>query len=165
MCRLSLASAMAVLSTLASTAFAADPCSLLSQKDAAALLGQPVAHVTPAGPQRDEDSSGQLTYCTYRAAASAVIVSVVEFPSGTEARKQLTKNLVQERMDAEDAKVSEEPGLGERSFYGVSTKGAMYVFLKKSKVVGIAIGGDKPRKSAASKEALRGAAQTVASKI
>ena len=163
--RLSFASVLALLSTLASTTFAADACSLLSQKDAAALLGQPVAQVTPAGPQRDEDSGGQLIYCTYRAAASAVIVSVVEFSSGTEARKQLTKNLVQERMDAEDAKVTEEPGLGERSFYGVSTKGAMYVFLKKSKVVGVAIGGDKPGKAAASKESLRITAQAVASKI
>ena len=153
---ISLAAFAVVLATQVSTATAADPCSLLSQPDATALLAQPVAQVTPAGPQRDEDSGGQLSYCTYRAAETAVIVSVVEFSSAAEARKQLTKNLVQERMDAEDAKISEEPGLGEKSFYGVSTKGAMFVFLKKSKVVGVAIGGGKPGKAATSKEALRG---------
>jgi len=155
----------ALLPTLASAAFAGDACSLLSRNDAAAILGQPVAQVTPAGPQRDEDSGGQLSYCTYRAAASSVVVSVVEFASGAEARKQLTKNLVKERMDEDDAKVSEEAGLGEKSFYGVSAKGAMYVFLKKNKVVGVGAGGAKLNKAAASKESLRGAASSVASKI
>ena len=104
-----------------------------------------------------------MSYCTYRATATAVIVSVVEFSSAAEAQKQLTKNLVQERMRAEDAKISEEPGVGEKSFYGVSTRGAMFVFLKKNKVVGVGIGG-KPGQALASKEALRSAAQAVASK-
>ena len=156
---------LALLSMPVSTVFAADVCSLLSQKDAAALLGQPVTQVSPAGPQRDEDSGGQVTFCTYRAATSAVIVSVVEFASGAEARKQLTRNLVQGRMEAEDAKVSEEPGLGERSFYAVSTQGMMYAFLKKNKVVGVAIGGEKLSKTAASKESLRNTVQAVASKM
>ena len=160
----SLAAVAIMLTTQVSTAIAAGACSLLSRADATALLAQPVVQVTPAGPERDEDSGGQLTYCTYRAAASAVIVSVVEFSSGTEARKQLTKNLVQERMDAGDAKVSEEPGLGEKSFYGASANGAMYVFLKKNKVVGVAIGG-KAGKAAASKASLRKAARAVASKL
>jgi hypothetical protein len=161
--RLSFASILALLSMLASATFAADACSLLSQNEAAALLGQPVAQVTPAGPKHDEDSGGQMSYCTYRATATAVIVSVVEFFSAAEAQKQLTKNLVQERMRAEDAKISEEPGVGEKSFYGVSTRGAMFVFLKKNKVVGVGIGG-KPGQALASKEALRSAAQAVASK-
>ena len=159
-----LATFAVVLATQVSTATAADPCSLLSQPDAATLLAQPVTQVTPAGPQPEEDSGGQLSYCTYRAAATAVVVSVVEFSSAAEAQKQLTKNLVQERMDAEDAKISEEPGVGEKSFYGVSTRGAMFVFLKKNKVVGVAIGG-KPGQAVASKEALRSAAQAVASKV
>jgi hypothetical protein len=155
---------MIVLATPVSTAVAADACSLLSQADATALLSQPVTQVTPAGPERDEDSGGQLTYCTYRTATATVIVSVVEFTSSAESRKQLTKNLVQERMTAEDAKVSEEPGVGERSFYGVSASGAMYVFLKKNKVVGVAIGG-KPGKAPASKESLRRVTQAVESKL
>jgi hypothetical protein len=161
---LCLAFVATLLATQAPLALAADACALLAQTEAATLLGQPIVQVTPSGPQRDEDSGGQLTYCTYRAATSAVVVSVVEFSSGAEARKQLTKNLVQERMDAEDAKVSEEPGLGERAFYGASAKGAMYVFLKKSKVIGVGVGGSKPNKTSASKESLRSAAQAVASK-
>jgi hypothetical protein len=164
--RPTLIAAVAAVSAMpVSTAMATDACSLLSQAEAAVLLASPVTQVTPVGPQRDEDSGGQLTYCTYRAAASAAIVSVVEFPSGAEAQRQITRNLVQDRMDADDTKVSEESGLGEKSFFGVSAKGAIYVFLKKGKVVGIAIGGAKPGKAAASKESLRSAAQAVASRI
>jgi hypothetical protein len=77
----------------------------------------------------------------------------------------LTKNLVKERLDEDDARVSEEGGLGEKSLYGVSAKGAMYVFLKKNKVVGVGAGGAKLNKAAASKESLHGAARSVAYKI
>jgi hypothetical protein len=162
--RLFAAFASVLAAAHAPTAFAADACSLLSQSDAAAILGQPIAQVTPAGPRRDEDSSGQLTYCTYRGASSALIVSVVEFTSGAEARKQLTSNLVRERMDAEDAKVSEEPGLGEKSYYGTSARGSMFVFLKKNRVVGVGVGGEKQNKSV-TKDSLRSVAQTVSNKV
>lgn len=70
----------ALLVMPAPATFAADACALLASAEATALLGQPVVQVAPAGPQRDEGSGGQLTYCTYRAATSAVVVSVVEFP-------------------------------------------------------------------------------------
>lgn len=147
-----------------SAASVADPCALLSKADAAALLGQPIVAVAPAGPERDEDSGGQLSFCTYRGATSAVIVSVVEFAAETEARKQLSINLVRERMDEGDAKVTEEPGLGERAFYGASSNSAMYVFLKKNKVIGIAVGGAKVSEATASKAPLRAAALSIAAK-
>jgi hypothetical protein len=90
---------------------------------------------------------------------------VVEFSSAGEARKQLTRNLLQQRMDAEDAKISEEQGVGEKSFHGVSARGAMMAFLKKGKVVGVGVGGFWAGKATASRELLRSAAQAVASKI
>ena len=160
-----LASVQALLMLANTAANAADPCALLTKGDAAALLGQPVAAVVPAGPQRDEDSGGQLTYCTYRGASLAVVVSVVDFKSEAEARKQLDANLVRERMDAEDAKVTEEPGLGERAFFGASGNGAMVAFLKKNKVVGIALGGAKAPAAAASKPQLKSSALTIAAKL
>lgn len=154
-----------VVGAVSPPALAADACSLLSSASASVILAQPVAQVSPAGPSRDEDSGGQLSYCTYRAAKSAVIVSVVEFPSSNEARKQLTNDLVRERLDAQDAKVAEDGGIAEKCFYGVSAKGAMYVFLKKNKVVGVGIGGNGLPSSATIKESLRKAALEAASKI
>jgi hypothetical protein len=146
-------------------AHAADACSLLGRAEAATLLGQPVTSMDPAGPQRDEDSGGQLTFCTYRAGNAAVVVSVVEYSSAADAKKQLNANLVKERMDSDEAKVSEEPGIGEKSYWGASANGASYVFLKKSKVAGIAVGGSGAAKLAVSKEALRSAALAVAAKL
>lgn len=137
----------------------------LASAASAALLGQPVTQAKPAGPQRNEDSGGQLTDCTYRAGSSALIVSVVEFASAAEARKQLTANLVRGRLDADDAKVSEESGVGEKSYYGAAANGATYVFLKKNKVGSVGVGGGKPTNAAAIKEPLRGVAQSVAAKI
>lgn len=152
-----------LMAALAPAAFAADVCSLLSQNDAAAVLGQPVVQVTPAGPQRDEDSGGMLSTCTYRGASSAVVVSVVEFTSDVEARKQVTSNLVQERLEAEADQVSKERGPGEKAYYGFSAKGSMFVFLKKNKVVGVGIAGAQQNRSV-TKEALRSIAQLVAYK-
>ncbi len=81
------------------------------------------------------------------------------------ARKQLSKQLVQARMDAADAKVSEEPGIGGKSFFGVSARGAMYVFLKKNKIVGVSLGGTAPGKAAATSRPLRNATQALAARV
>lgn len=156
-------SVAALIAALAPAAFAADVCSLLSKNDAAAVLGQPVVQVTPAGPQRDADSGGLLSYCTYQGASSAVVVSVVEFTSEVEARKQVTSNLVQQRMDAEADQVSKERGPGEKAYYGFSAKGSMFVFLKKKKVIGVGVAGVEQNRSV-TKETLRSIAQLVAYK-
>ena len=106
-----------------------------------------------------------MSYCTYRAGTSAIIVSVVEFSSPAEARKELTLKLVKDRMDEDGAKVSEEPGIGEKSFYASTSEGSMYVFLKGNKVVGVAIGGQGAPKAAAVKAALKASAIAAAAKL
>lgn len=151
--------------SIPSAALAADPCALLSRAEAATLLGQPVGPGAAAGPVRDEDSSGQISYCSYRAGTAGLIVSIVDFASPAEARKALTLNLVKERMDEDDAKVSEEPGIGERSFYAVSSEGSSYVFLKGNKVVGVAVGGPGSPKPAAVKGALKASALAAAARL
>jgi hypothetical protein len=157
---------LAVLAVLpAFPARAADPCALLSRAEAAALLGEPVAGVTPAGPERDEESGGKLTFCTWRAANAALVVSVVEFASPADARKQLDANLVQDRMEGKDAKLAEETGVGERSFWGETPKSAMMTFLKSNKVAGIAVGGTLSGPPAGRKAALRKAALAIAASL
>jgi hypothetical protein len=162
--RLSLSVAFVVASFHTPAALAADACSLLAQTEAAAVTGQPIVEVMPGGPRRDEDSGGQLSYCTYRAAASAVVVSVVEYPSHDDALKQLSKSVAQERVDMPAAGMKEEPGLGEKSFYGASAKGATFLFLQGNKVIGVGVGGAGPVDGAGVKESLRAAAKAVAAK-
>ena len=154
-----------VAGALALEVHAADVCALLSAADAARLLGRPVSAVTPAGPQRDDDSGGKLSYCTYRSSDAAFVVSVVEFSSPEQARKQLDANLVKDRMAADGAQVSEEAGVGEKAFWGASEKGASLIFLKKNSVVGLGLGGAGVTQPASRKQALRDAASGVAAKL
>jgi hypothetical protein len=94
-----------------------------------------------------------------------LIVSLVEFSSPAEAKKAMTSNLVKKRMDGDDAKVTEEPGIGERSFYGVSDQGSMYVFLKGNKVAAVGVGGMNAPKTAAFKASLKASAMAIAAKL
>lgn len=142
---------------------AANACSLLMGAEVAAILGQPVQG-TPTGPERDEDSGGQLTYCFYRAPNPSMFVSIVEFDSPAEARKQLTKHLVEQRMDEEKVTVTEESGIGDKAFFGLSSRGAMYVFQKQGRIIGIGIGGESLANPGAWKERLRSAALAAAGK-
>ncbi len=160
-----ISSALLLAMVLSANAAAGDTCALLSQPDAAAALGQPVTRMTPAGPERDDDSGGQLSYCTYAGSKAAIVLSVVEFASAADARKQLSANLVKDRLDEEDAKVTEEPGIGEKCFWGVSENGASFTFLKGSRVVSLGLGGAAGTQASGRKDALRRAALSVAGKL
>lgn len=159
------ASACAAFITLAATpAQAADACALLAQSEAAAVTGQPIVEVMPGGPRRDEDSGGQLSYCTWRAAEAAVVVSVVEFASHDDALKQLRKSVAPDRAGAPATPTKEEPGLGEQAYYGASARGATSLFLQGNKLIGVDVGGSGPGVGAALKESLRAAAKAMAAK-
>ena len=154
-----------LLILVSSATLAADPCALVTRTEASALLGQPSAPGAKSGPARDEDSSGQLSYCTYKAGTAALIVSLVEFSSPAEAKKALTANLVKRRIGEDDAKVTEEAGIAERAFYAVTAEGSMYVFIKGSTVVGLGIGGPGSPKAATVKGALKANSIAVAAKL
>ena len=140
-------------------ALGADICSLVGKSEASSLLGQPVTHVTPSKPEKDEDTGGMLTYCSYRAGTLALVVSVVEFSSPAEARKNTTKEMAAGRLE-EDAKVTDESGLGDRAYWAVSTKAAAagYTVQKGMRVLGIMLGGQGLGAPGKHKEALRKAA-------
>ena len=137
----------------------------MSRTEVSTLLGQPSGPGEAKGPERDEDSSGQVSYCMFRTTTGGLIVSVVEFASPAEAKKALTQNLVKKRMEEDDAKVTEETGIGERSFYGLSNEGSTYVFLKGNKAVGIGVGGAGAPKTTAFKASLKASAIAVAAKL
>lgn len=140
-------------------ALGADICSLVSKGEATSLLGQPVTHMTPSKPEKDEDTGGMLTYCSYRAGTLALVVSVVEFSSPAEARKNTTKEMAAGRLEGK-AKVTDESGLGERAYWAVSNQStaAGYTVQKGTRVLGIMLGGQGLGAPEKHKEALRKAA-------
>lgn len=145
----------------ANPADALDVCGLASKAEASATLGRPVASSSAIGPDRDEASGGQMTFCTYRAPKAELLLSVVEFPSPAGARKLATANFAQGAVDK--GTVTSETGIGERTFWAVSAQGGGYLFLKGSRVIqvsGIGVGQGAPRKAA-----LRALASAVARKL
>ena len=144
-------------------ALGADTCSLVGKGEATSLLGQPVTHKTSSKPEKDEDTGGMLMSCSYRAGTLALVVSVVEFSSPAEARKNTTKEMAAARLELEgDAKITDESGLGDRAYYvAVSTTKAAaagYIVQKGTRVLSIMLAGQGLGAPEKHKEALRKAA-------
>jgi hypothetical protein len=144
---------------------APDVCDLLDLPTASALLGQPATRGQPSRPVPDEDSGGMVSYCTYLSGKSALIVSLVTFKSPAAARTATTKNLVEARMDDEDATITEEAGLGDRAFWAYTKEGSTWVVLKGENVVGIGLGGSVVKPPATNKAPLRAAMVKALAKL
>jgi len=144
-------------------ALGADTCSLVGKGEATSLLGQPVTHMTSGKPEKDEETGGMLTYCSYSAGTLALVVSAVEFSSPAEARKNTTKEIAASRLELEgDAKITDESGLGDRAYYcwtdSTKTAAAGYIVQKGTRVLGIMLSGQGLGAPEKHKEALRKAA-------
>ena len=150
---------------IAFAALAPGPCDLLDRATVSSILGKPVTDVTAAGPERDPEVGGTLTFCTYRAGSAALIVSQITFASAAAARKATTKDLVDERMEDEVAEFKEVTGVGDRAFWAYTETGAEFVVLKGATVLGVSIGGSLPKPPASYEAALRTAASAAAAKL
>lgn len=153
------------LALLISAAHVAGPCDLLDPATVSELLGQPLTRGVPAGPEPDEDTGGTLSYCTYHAGPTALIVSQVAFESAAAARKATTKELVAGRLEDDLMALKEEPGLGDKAFWAYTPQGAEYVVLKGPSVLGLALGGRLPKPPASYQAALRAAAAKAITRL
>jgi hypothetical protein len=68
-------------------------------------------------------------------------------------------------MDAEDAKVEAESGIGDQAWWGYSTKGAQYVVIKGATVLSVHLGGEAIKDPASHKAAVRAAAVSALRKL
>jgi len=141
---------------LGAAAGGADPCSIVGRNDVAAVLGGPVLAATPSGPMRDAASGGRIAMCTYDSAGGAVVVSVTTFATADLAGRAATRAYVAGRLDGSDVAVSDEGGIGDRAFFGVSSAGARWVVLRGTELVEVAAGGAAIRPAASAKGRLRG---------
>lgn len=151
-------------------ALGADTCSLVGKGEATSLLGQPVTKMTSGKPEKDEDTGVTLTYCSYSAGTIVLMVSVAEFSSPAEARKNTTREMAASRLELEgDGKITDESGLGDRAYYcrAVSTQaGAVgYIVQKGARVLGIILAGQGLGAPEKHKEALRKAAAAALGRL
>lgn len=154
-----------LLALVAPSAEKAGPCELMDRATVIALLGPTSTAGTPAGPERDDDSGGTVRYCTFRAGSAALILSQVTFSSAAEAGKATTKELVTSRMEGDGAKITDEPGLGDRAYWAYTAEGAEFVVLKGSVVLGVALGGHLANPPVSYRKALRAATAAALLKL
>ena len=116
-----------------------DPCTLIAKADIQTFIGEPVATTAKADPEKDDDTGGTITTCTFMGKTKAVFVTVVEFKSAAEATKKITAQFITDKN--EGSTVESEPGLGDRAWFGRSPNAAMIVTQKGARAVAVGIGG------------------------
>jgi hypothetical protein len=141
---------------------AAGPCDLLAKATITGILGQPAAAGRPMGPEKDEDTDGMISFCTFQGGQSAIIVSEVTFASPAAAMKATTQEYVKNKMDDDGAAVKQESGAGDRAYWATTKEGAEYVVVKGAKVISVAFGGKLPKPPTSYHDALRAAALEAA---
>jgi len=154
-----------LLGLVAALAAAPGPCELVDSAVVAQLLGHPITATSPVAGQRDDETGGTLSYCTYEGGLAGLVVSVVRFGDPTKARRATTRRLAARRLDEERATVEEESGLGDRAFWAYTREGAEWVVLKGSVLVGVALGGRLGRPPRSLKSALREATVAATTRL
>jgi hypothetical protein len=144
-----------LLGLVAAVAAAAGPCDLVDRAVVARLLGHPITATSPAPEQRDDETGGMLSYCSYQGGPAGLVVSVVRFDSPAEARRVATARLAARRLDEENATVEEVRGLGDRAYWAYTGEGAEWVVLKGTNLVGVALGGRAGRSPSSLRSELR----------
>jgi hypothetical protein len=158
--------ALAVSGGSASTAVAPpDPCGLVTQPEAAAVIGAGVAKLMSEGPAPDEETGAQRSVCIYRNAQIMLVIMVLEFPTADAARETLTRETVSAQLEDESATVEQESGIGDRAYWGTTDHSVAYVVLRGSRVLGIVLGGDGLGEPAQRRAGLRKAAVTATGRL
>ena len=144
---------------------AAETDPLLSKAEAAKLIGQPVVGPKVMGPEKDDDAPAQATHWSYLAKDSMVVVTRLDFASAAEAKKYATPAFIKKQNDEDEAKVTDEPGVGDKAFWTVTEEGCALSFLKGSHIANVAVGGKNIGSPDSHKSALKAAAIAIAAKL
>jgi hypothetical protein len=118
-----------------------DPCAFFTSAEAEPIVGTALIDITP-GNDVDEVTGGPLEYCTYKGDDVALVVSFVQSNAvqGSLAWQDQLPNMAQ--ATDSDATVTEIPGLGERSFWGVTEHSAGWFVAKYPYVFALVVGGN-----------------------
>jgi len=118
-----------------------DPCAFFTTADAEPVVGTALIDITP-GNDIDEVTGGPMDYCTYKGDDVALVVSFVKSNAAKDSQdwQDQLPNMAQ-ATDSE-ATVTETPGLGDRSFWGVTENSAGWFVAKYPYVFALVVGGN-----------------------
>jgi hypothetical protein len=141
----------------------ADICSMITQAEAEAVLGQTVTSITP-GVDTDSISGQPLDFCTYLGKGLAVVISRVDLGSPKAAADAMKQQLA--IMVADDASTTskQQPGPGDQAYWSTNEHAAEFTVLKGSVVFAVLIGGNIGDPEA-HKAALKTLAEAVAGRL
>ena len=122
---------------------ALDVCSLVSQSEMAAAVGDTISSTHLDGPDVDKESGSQTWTCTYTVTDGILAVSVAEFASISEARSFITLENLRKELKDVDIQVTEEKGLGDRAFLLTDEEGLSVTVLKGPRYYAVTAGGNK----------------------
>jgi hypothetical protein len=130
-------SLMSVTSLLAA---APEPCRLLTPSEVRASLGAAPTEVSPDGPAKDPDLNAMSWSCTQEVGSDLLELTVVEFDSASAAAGGMVTMMQITRGTLDAMQLSPAAGLGDRSAWGASDSGGMWVAIKGRHLLSISFG-------------------------
>jgi hypothetical protein len=120
---------------------AVDICSLISQPEAEAVLGQPVTATTP-GTDTDSATGATLNFCTYLGTGLAVVVSREDLGSAEAARQAIKQELAKMLYDSASTTIPQDGGPGDQAYWSTSEHAAQFTVLNGNSVFSVLLGGN-----------------------
>jgi len=145
---------IALISTVSLLAAAPDPCRLLTPAEVRASLGVAPTGITPDGPIEDPDLKAMSWSCTQQAGDGLLTVTVVEFDSAGAAAGGMVTMMQVSNGTLDAMQLRPAAGLGDRSAWGYSDSGGMWVAIKGRQMLSLSYGQPSPT-PAAQRETLR----------
>jgi hypothetical protein len=142
---------------------AASPCDLVTSEEAGRVLGG-----TPSGPypmpdRVDGESGARLSGCSFERGERGVAVMIAAFDSRAAVERAM-ETLAAGDDDVDSIQLSPVSGPGERSLWGSSEDGAIWVVLQGQRILTVTLFGEIPD-PASHREAIRALAEAVVSRM
>ena len=145
---------LVLISTVSMLAAAPDPCRLLTPAEVRASLGAAPTGITPDGPIEDPDLEAMSWSCTQQVGAGLLTLDVVEFDSAGAAAGGIVTMMQVSKGSLDAMQLSPAAGLGDRSAWGYSDSGGMWVAIKGRHLLSLSY-GQPSATPAAQRETLR----------
>jgi hypothetical protein len=122
------------------TAAAPEPCRLLTPAEVRASLGAAPTAISPDGPNQDPDLKANSWTCTQEVGQNLLELTVVEFDSASAAAGGMVTMMQVTRGSLDAMNLSPAAGVGDRSAWGTSDSGGMWVAIKGRYLISLSYG-------------------------
>lgn len=119
-----------------------DPCRLVTPAEIVAAVGGKPAAGKAGRPDVDPETKARSWSCDYQLSHLFVSINVAEFTAAAGAAAEMSEILRLAAEGSEGMKLVEVPGPGERSIWGASNEGAMWIVRKGRYVFNVTVAGE-----------------------